>query len=247
MANNSLEDKNVKMLLVVVVVGLVIYLLVSYINGSGICGSKTNEGFHSRGSKYPNVFNKEGFDMEGRETSDNAGGAGVNYNDDSNLNFGDVNNDNGNNGNGNNGNGNNRNNNPEVDSEEMFEGFENHNPVAADPNSGVNEEVSPSNASSNTNAPAECYPKDVLSSQDLLPADANSKWAQANPNGQGSLQDKNFLNAGYHVGVNTVGQSLRNANRQLRSDPPNPQVKVSPWMQTTIEPDINRKPMEIGA
>ena len=99
----------------------------------------------------------------------------------------------------------------------------------------------------NDNLPSECYPKDVLSSGDLLPNDANSKWAQANPNGQGSLSDKNFLNAGYHVGVNTVGQSLRNANRQLRSDPPNPQVKVSPWMQTTIEPDVNRKPMEIGA
>jgi hypothetical protein len=99
----------------------------------------------------------------------------------------------------------------------------------------------------NNSLPSECYPKDVLSSSDLLPNDADSKWAQANPNGQGSLTDKNFLNAGYHVGVNTVGQSLRNANRQLRSDPPNPQVKVSPWMQTTIEPDVNRKPMEIGA
>ena len=80
----------------------------------------------------------------------------------------------------------------------------------------------------------------------ILPQDADSKYAQANPNGQGALQDKNFLTAGFHVGVNTVGQSLRNANRQLRSEPPNPQVKVSPWMQTTIEPDLNRKPLEIA-
>jgi len=95
--------------------------------------------------------------------------------------------------------------------------------------------------------PAECYPKDVLSSADLLPRDANSKWAQAAPSGQGSLQDKNFLTAGFHIGVNTVGQTLRNANRQLRSDPPNPAVKVSPWNQTTIEADTNRRAMEIGA
>ncbi len=95
--------------------------------------------------------------------------------------------------------------------------------------------------------PAECYPKDVLSSTDLLPRDANSKWAQAAPSGQGSLQDKNFLTAGFHIGVNTVGQTLRNANRQLRSDPPNPAVKVSPWNQTTIEADTNRRAMEIGA
>ncbi len=95
--------------------------------------------------------------------------------------------------------------------------------------------------------PSECYPKNVLSSADLLPADANSLYAQVNPSGQGSLADQNFLTAGFHIGINTVGQTLRNANRQLRSEPLNPQVKVSPWMQTTIEPDINRKPLEIGS
>ena len=93
--------------------------------------------------------------------------------------------------------------------------------------------------------PSECYPKDVLSSADLLPRDANSQWAQVNPSGQGSLADQNFLTSGFHIGINTVGQSLRNANRQLRSEPLNPQVKVSPWQQTTIEPDINRRPFEV--
>ena len=94
--------------------------------------------------------------------------------------------------------------------------------------------------------PSDCFPKDQLTPAELLPSDANSQWAKVNPAGQGELGDQNFLQAGHHVGVNTVGQSLRNANRQLRSDPPNPQVKVSPWMQTTIEPDINRKALEIG-
>jgi hypothetical protein len=95
--------------------------------------------------------------------------------------------------------------------------------------------------------PSECYPKDVLSSVDLLPRDANSLWAQVNPSGQGSLADQNFLTSGFHIGINTVGQTLRNANRQLRSEPLNPQVKVSPWMQTTIDPDINRRPLEISS
>ena len=95
--------------------------------------------------------------------------------------------------------------------------------------------------------PSECYPKDVLSSVDLLPRDANSLWAQVNPSGQGSLADQNFLTSGFHIGINTVGQTLRNANRQLRSEPLNPQVKVSPWMQTTIDPDINRRPLEINS
>ena len=94
--------------------------------------------------------------------------------------------------------------------------------------------------------PKDCFPKDQLTPAELLPGDANSKWAQSVPAGQGELGDQNFLTSGHHVGVNTVGQTLRNANRQLRSEPPNPQVKVSPWLQSTIEPDTNRKPLEIG-
>ena len=87
---------------------------------------------------------------------------------------------------------------------------------------------------------------EVLGAQDLLPQCADSPYAQVVPNGQGSVNDGNLLNAGYHLGVNTVGSSLRNANRQLRSEPANPQVKVSPWNQTTIEADMNRRELEIG-
>ncbi len=85
-----------------------------------------------------------------------------------------------------------------------------------------------------------------LTAQDLLPHDNSSQWAQVYPSGDGSLKDRNFLQAGYHIGINTVGQTLRNANLQLRSEPPCPQVKVSPWIQSTIEPDLGRKPFEIG-
>ena len=93
----------------------------------------------------------------------------------------------------------------------------------------------------------DCFPRDKLTAEDLLPKDsANSKWAQMNPAGQGELKNQNFLTAGYHVGVNTVGNSLRNANMQLRSEPTNPILKVSPWMQSTIQPDLNRRPLEIN-
>jgi hypothetical protein len=106
--------------------------------------------------------------------------------------------------------------------------------------------VEPQPSANNTQLPSECYPKDVLTSADLLPRDANSLHAQVVPSGQGALTDQNFLTAGYHIGINTVGQTLRNANRQLRSEPANPQTTVSPWLNTTIEPDINRRPLEIG-
>jgi len=94
--------------------------------------------------------------------------------------------------------------------------------------------------------PAGCYPRDQLTPSDLLPKDQNSVWAEQNPMGPGSLKGKNFLSAGALIGVNTVGQSLRNANYQLRSEPPNPQIPVSIFNQSTIAPDTNRRPLEIN-
>ena len=83
----------------------------------------------------------------------------------------------------------------------------------------------------------QCMSRDRLTSADLLPLDANSKWAELNPQCGGDIQDQNYLTAGYHIGINTVGQSMRNANLQLRYEPPNPQIPVSPWQISTIEPD----------
>jgi hypothetical protein len=96
-------------------------------------------------------------------------------------------------------------------------------------------------------APAGCYPRDQLTPSELLPKDMASIWAEQNPMGPGSLKGKNFLSAGALIGVNTVGQSMRNANLQVRSEPPNPQVAVSIFNQSTISPDISHRPLEIGA
>lgn len=98
----------------------------------------------------------------------------------------------------------------------------------------------------NAEAPAGCYPRDQLTPGELLPKDPNSVWAQQNPMGTGSLKGKNFLSAGALIGINTVGQTLRNANYQLRSEPPNPQVPVSVFNVPTIEPDVNRRSLEIS-
>jgi len=107
----------------------------------------------------------------------------------------------------------------------------------------------PSQASDHSaaSAPKDCFPRDRLTAEELLPNNAvDTKWAQVNPAGQGDVQGQNFLSAGYHAGINTVGSSLRNANYQLRSEPPNPQVVVSPFLNSTISPDLNRKAFEIG-
>lgn len=97
------------------------------------------------------------------------------------------------------------------------------------------------------NQPKDCYPKDQLTASDLLPADTHSRWNQVNPEGSGDLSNKNFLSAGYLSGIDTQGSSLRNASFDIRGDPePNPQVAVSPFLNSTITPDKFHRPFEIG-
>ena len=95
--------------------------------------------------------------------------------------------------------------------------------------------------------PTSCSKPSIQNPSELLPKDNNNQWAQLNPQGKGDLANINLLKAGYHIGIDTIGQSLRNANLQIRSEPPNPQLSVGPWNLSTISPDFLRVPMEIGA
>jgi hypothetical protein len=100
-------------------------------------------------------------------------------------------------------------------------------------------------ASSSIGLPPNCSGQANINPADLLPKDNNSSW-NLKPMGSGDFLGVNLLNAGYLIGVDTIGSSLRNANLQVRSEPPNPQLQVSPWMNTTIEPDPFSAPLEIG-
>ena len=95
--------------------------------------------------------------------------------------------------------------------------------------------------------PSSCSQTNITKPSELLPKDNNNQWAQLNPSGKGDLNNINLLKAGYHIGIDTIGQTLRNANLQIRSEPPNPQLYVGPWNTSTIEPDFMRPPLEIGS
>ena len=56
-----------------------------------------------------------------------------------------------------------------------------------------------------------------------------------------SAKHRHLINVSRPVGVNTIGNSLRNASWDLRGSPPCPKFVVSPWQQSTIEPDYNIK------
>ncbi len=93
-------------------------------------------------------------------------------------------------------------------------------------------------------APAGCYAREQINPAELLPKESGV-WAEQNPSGPGSLKGKNFLSAGALIGINTIGQSLKNASWDLRSEPANPQVPVSIFNNSTYQPDLMRRPLEI--
>ena len=93
-------------------------------------------------------------------------------------------------------------------------------------------------------APAGCYAREQINPGELLPQESGA-WAEQNPSGPGSLKGKNFLTAGSLIGVNTIGQSHKNASWDLRSEPANPQKPVSIFNNSTYQPDLLRRPLEI--
>ena len=132
---------------------------------------------------------------------------------------------------------------------EGLTGDEKGAPVGVMASEGVKFDTMPKSVEDMARTPSTCYPQPTLKAEDLLPkedSDAIKEFNTAKPHGEGILQGINYLDAGFHIGVNTVGQSLRNANRQLRAEPPNPQVNVSPWLNTSIGPDLLRRPLEDG-
>jgi hypothetical protein len=81
-----------------------------------------------------------------------------------------------------------------------------------------------------------------LVSKDLLPSsNSNDDWFQV-PNDKFNLLEAVDLEIPeIKIGIDTVGQSRKNATYDIRAAPPNPKFVVSPWSNSTIEPDYNIK------
>lgn len=82
------------------------------------------------------------------------------------------------------------------------------------------------------------YTDSKLTADELLPKGGlGASWAAVNPSSMGDLKGQNFLDAGYHTNTALAGvsQTNRNASWDVRSEDPNPQAKVGPFLNTTIE------------
>ncbi len=88
-----------------------------------------------------------------------------------------------------------------------------------------------------------------LTTSDLLPKyDDASDFAKQNPVSK-ILQEQNFLQAGYHMGINTTVQSNKIPYLDIRSCPPIPKQEAGPWMQSSFEEPTGakRRFLELGS
>lgn len=83
---------------------------------------------------------------------------------------------------------------------------------------------------------------DLFNVNKMLPQEVEEDWFDVEPLlTTKKIRGTHLIHPKVHMGVNTVQNSLRNATHDIRGDIPNPKINVSPWMNSTIEPDTNLK------
>lgn len=80
--------------------------------------------------------------------------------------------------------------------------------------------------------------KDMFNLDNFLPQQANSDWFDNVPEPI-SVKNRYLINISKQVGVNTIGTSHKNPSYDIRGEEYCPKFVVSPWMQSSIEPDTS--------
>lgn len=82
--------------------------------------------------------------------------------------------------------------------------------------------------------------EDLFKVDELLPQEVNQDWFEVMPEPI-SVKNRHLINISKPIGINTIGTSLKNPSYDLRGSPPCPKFVISPWLQSSIEPDTNIK------
>lgn len=87
-------------------------------------------------------------------------------------------------------------------------------------------------------------PSEIFNSNNYLPSEGshNPDWWDKVPEPV-SVKNRHLINVTKPIGVGTVGSSLRNPSYDIRGSPACPKFVISPWQQSTIQPDNNLKPL----
>lgn len=104
--------------------------------------------------------------------------------------------------------------------------------------------VAVSNGGEKQSIDDKCGSGNFLATNLLPKADPKFKeWGELAPKGPMTGADM-LLDPVKVIGYDTVSNQLRNASYDLRKEPQCPTQAVSPWVNSTIGPDLMRKPLE---
>lgn len=82
---------------------------------------------------------------------------------------------------------------------------------------------------------------DIFRSEDYLPKEVNKDWFEVMPEAI-SVKNRHLINISKPIGIDTQSSTLKNPSYDLRGNGvANPKFVVSPWLQSSIEPDVNNK------
>ena len=84
--------------------------------------------------------------------------------------------------------------------------------------------------------------KDQFDVDKMLPQEIEDDWFDLPLQNTKKIKGTHMIHPKVHMGINTVGSSLKNGTHDMRGDIPNPKIKnFSPFLNSTIEPDDNIK------
>lgn len=80
--------------------------------------------------------------------------------------------------------------------------------------------------------------KDLFDVDKMLPQQIEDDWFDIGPlQDTKKIKGSNLINPKHHMGINTIATSSKNMSRDIRGDIVTPKVNISPWMNSSIEPD----------
>ena len=104
----------------------------------------------------------------------------------------------------------------------------------------------------NTNSDSKQYEQQIiqeskedsskLQSSEFLPQELNQNWFDKDFNKVKEIDQDTLIDVSqYSSGMDTVGQTLKNPSYDIRGNIPNPKNIISPFLNSSIEPDNNIK------
>lgn len=87
----------------------------------------------------------------------------------------------------------------------------------------------------------DCDVEDLYDIENYLPQEQNDAWWESLDQNI-PIKDRHLININKPIGINTIGNSLKNASYDLRGAPSCPKFAITPFNNSSIDPDINIRP-----